>query len=526
VPTKPDYPCKRIEKNVEQWLKKIQERNEDSARLNQEAVVIFHPFYSQMEPNDLIISIEHCHSCEHHNVSLRHDPAEYLDKAGKFIKVLANLIFDHGFRIRLGVSIIPADIKIKHDHNEIGSRVGAFEIQIAYKRATRNGGSGENEIELLYSKLNTRRWPSKSVLEKRLASFMSKIDDKSVRKKVDFFKSSTEFTNITDGNHSYPKGHCSWTDVPISDSYWSFQYSRRQSHQWVYDFRLDPEDLPLSEPPTATARFHSGEDIFINSVAFTPDCIEPFPLQGKVKSYTGNSKSSAKRLTVNLKYQLNEVEVNESDCISLGSWNREINLTLDGFPFELEALYLLDKKHDLHLWNFQQMKPDFVNTATGENELSRKSVFHFLRQIAWEIIEIVQKKEKKDIVRHPSSNQPVILNSAYTEITLDWLFNHPSNFSHGKGDWVTVSFLENLFGNLNTVETNEAAKDEASQVLNRSGDIPTSNPFNAPDLSSQSTSMNAQSKSNPNRSMTDSQRKSVNLRIWHGMRPLKISESL
>jgi hypothetical protein len=101
--------------------------------------------------------------------SNRHNSKEYIEKAQSLMKTFSSYLFHENYCVRFGISIIPADLKGSSSSCQC-NRVGAFEIQIAYKSPL----SKSVEIDILYSKLQTRRWPSKSVVEKRLEAFCNK----------------------------------------------------------------------------------------------------------------------------------------------------------------------------------------------------------------------------------------------------------------------------------------------------------------------------------------------------------------
>jgi hypothetical protein len=54
----------------------------------------YYTAYNSMEPLDLIVSVEHCCNCEHHSMTLRHDPREYADYSDAALLVLARKL--HG----------------------------------------------------------------------------------------------------------------------------------------------------------------------------------------------------------------------------------------------------------------------------------------------------------------------------------------------------------------------------------------------------------------------------------------------
>jgi glutathionyl-hydroquinone reductase len=49
--------------------------------------------YKKLEKFDMVIYIEHCHNCQHHNVSVRHDLQEYVRYSDKFLRILGQVSF-------------------------------------------------------------------------------------------------------------------------------------------------------------------------------------------------------------------------------------------------------------------------------------------------------------------------------------------------------------------------------------------------------------------------------------------------
>jgi hypothetical protein len=143
LPLKPEYPCKRIEQSVDEWLKRMRELNRleadphyhsdlltanvptSFASSSSSPVIVYHPAYEIMEEHDIILSIEHCHNCEHHNVSLRHNSKEYIEKAQSLMKTFSSYLFHENYCVRFGISIIPADLK-GSSYSCQSNLVGAF----------------------------------------------------------------------------------------------------------------------------------------------------------------------------------------------------------------------------------------------------------------------------------------------------------------------------------------------------------------------------------------------------------------
>ena len=123
-----------------------------------------------LEENDIIISVEHCCNCEHHNgLSLRHDAKKCnpffsffsysisslklssnyapldLDMARKMLQFCTKLVHSCSLNLRVGVALLP----LVSD-----SRIGAFEVA-----AIQRGRIGKPISRVLHSKLETGNAP-------------------------------------------------------------------------------------------------------------------------------------------------------------------------------------------------------------------------------------------------------------------------------------------------------------------------------------------------------------------------------
>lgn len=178
-PTKPNWPGPSTGHSTEGWVKKTRAARDLAAReadLRAAAVAEYtrarsFAAYQKLEVNDIVVSIEHCVNCHCHNVTLRHQPKEYIANADAFLVSVAHMAHEFNLKCRVGVTRFPADITAKTRETDANSRVGAFEIQVAYR-----GADNSIHTEVLHSKLSTRRWPSKQVVEKRFRSFCSKYN--------------------------------------------------------------------------------------------------------------------------------------------------------------------------------------------------------------------------------------------------------------------------------------------------------------------------------------------------------------
>ena len=116
--------------------------------------------FDYMEPNDIIVTIEHCANCEHHQSHTQH----------------INDIFRHMAKLvqRAILSRFPfIKVYLKPIDGTV-SRLGAFEIQYAIKT------EDQPTIVTLWSKLNTGIWPSIYNLLNKIATLVPMLNIKCV----------------------------------------------------------------------------------------------------------------------------------------------------------------------------------------------------------------------------------------------------------------------------------------------------------------------------------------------------------
>ena len=216
----------------------------------------------QTAPLDLLICVEHCHSCHTHNMSNKHDVRQYVNLADAFLKLLVETCHSANVCCRVGVSrygtllqehLPPSSGKAsgggnqleafttsKDKQGEMQSRIGAFEIMVMYRAPTsssegKGGGESSNVsnndglvAEILHSKLTTMRWPARSVVEKRLLSFLSKfnVPARDTRLEASELSALLQEEGGTDGLCTYPVGPFVPLDnIKVSHSDWNFPQS-------------------------------------------------------------------------------------------------------------------------------------------------------------------------------------------------------------------------------------------------------------------------------------------------------------
>ena len=125
--------------------------------------------YKYLEECDILISVESCCNCDCHQTSLRHSEGEYVSKANSTLRHAVQVLYDLRPSVRIGICRINVNSTNKRLYHVSNTRIGAFEIQVAYKDS-----AGFISYDLLHSKLMSTRWPSKTVVEKRLKAFLTK----------------------------------------------------------------------------------------------------------------------------------------------------------------------------------------------------------------------------------------------------------------------------------------------------------------------------------------------------------------
>jgi hypothetical protein len=197
--------------------------------------ITYFTIYKHMQPQTIIISVEHCHSCEDHPMTLRHNEQEYLDKSEAIIRQLAERIHSSYPCVQVGVMRVPAIV----DRRGEGSveRMGALEVQIAYASADYEQKHNTPDVELLHSKLGTRRWPSRVVLEKRLQSFLSR------QQSLQYFH-HIPGAGEREAVAAARNAAFSWYSCPLANPRWESKAATNKESSmesdvtWVFDYRV------------------------------------------------------------------------------------------------------------------------------------------------------------------------------------------------------------------------------------------------------------------------------------------------
>jgi hypothetical protein len=189
---------------------------------------------------------------------------------------------------RVGVTRMRARITSKCKHTDADSRIGACEVQIAYKDV-----NGVVQTEILHSKLQSRRWPSRVVMEKKFRSFIS-------QNKVAVHPPRLNPHGVqTDVAQSYPIDFIKWEDITLADPDWTFsqgrdplavdlncnfdralsQEQRTLNIEWVYDARLFSHIIEAAVPThQSPPPFPGASEVLKPCRPQTASTLRPCPL--------------------------------------------------------------------------------------------------------------------------------------------------------------------------------------------------------------------------------------------------------
>lgn len=455
-PTKAEYPSKSISGDVDKWLQRMRRERygESKSTSKMEDLPLPEPryfaAYQKMEDRDLIITIEHCHNCQHHNVTTRHKEEEYVNHSSTFLRVLAQIAHECGVCARVGVGRIKANVTPKCSTSDQDSRIGAFEIQIAYKQP-----NGKVVPVLLHSKLTTRRWPSKSVLEKRFRAFVAKAKVSTSGGDSSDGRSGNNARMATDSAEPYPVGSCHWALSPVANPAWSFALieaaaaapsasstagastgasvpfaagtfaspatnappaaaatSSIPSVQWAFDLR------ELSDAPP---KFAIGSTIRVHQLNYAPNCTERHALLAVVKEYVDPEDPHSSDVIVKPMYHVQEVKVPQRNCVNLSSYtDRMTEYSPEEVPIELQVLILLAKRNNLISWDFSG--GNGRKESNGDICLSRKAFYTQVRKLSWAAEKKLAGGRGKFLLAHPTTGEEVDTQLSYSEEVINWVF--------------------------------------------------------------------------------------------------------
>jgi len=434
-PTRAEWPGKSTGRSVEEWLqkmKKIRAETEGDKGNNSEQLPTakFYGAYQKLQKTDLVISVEHCWNCEHHKVSLRHDPAQYVSMADSFLKNLAQVAHSSGIKARVGVCRFRADVTPKSKPSDIDSRIGSCEIQVAYRTV-----KGDTVTEMLHSKLVSQRWPSKSVAEKRLRSFLSKLDIPTYDSLLPPSIAPVQNSENSNENSAlgYPVGLCEWKDTPLFLDDWTFTPPKGGASlnvQWVFDYR-SAEEIELPKCPIGSMVYVTGIEfkfqpketsIPSHSPAFmSVTRMERYPLLGVIKDYV--TRPNGIFIKVKIKYVSDEIEVTESQCILSDEYEGQdcVFSSISEVPAAIDILLHLAKQLDILYWDVDENAGDNEDISRNEIYLSRTSFFNQVRKLSWKV-EALIAVPGRTIFKHPLCEDCADIQLSYSDQVIQWIF--------------------------------------------------------------------------------------------------------
>ena len=173
-PTRPAFPGERTERSVRDWLKRHRgsSASQDAAapvRARRRASAVpykAHRFEAGLAPGDVLVTVEHCHSCSLHAASLRHDESRYTGMCLAIEAAVAARL-THSKQLRLLVLRVPCDLSKE--------RIGAMEVQ-----ACVSGLSGTFQRHI-HSKLASGRWPCPKAIAKAAADLVREAAEADLR---------------------------------------------------------------------------------------------------------------------------------------------------------------------------------------------------------------------------------------------------------------------------------------------------------------------------------------------------------
>ena len=194
------------EKNNVEQLKTIEDKDEKEKK-DADYLKDFTE-YNNLKPNEYIITIEHCASCEEHkNITQHQTDTIFKELAIKYQKIIqerfpfikvflkpidVEIVKNEKFKLPLvlenGKSYPPYP-KLNNQFKQC--RIGAFEIQIATL-----DDKNQKLIRIIHSKLKTKKFPDVNTVLKKIVSFMPKFNLKLVLYDKEDYEELEKMNNI------------------------------------------------------------------------------------------------------------------------------------------------------------------------------------------------------------------------------------------------------------------------------------------------------------------------------------------
>lgn len=423
----------RTMKSIHEYNIKMKEEREGKPRPPPKSINL-ERYYKLLEPLDILITIEHCHSCKRHNSTLKHIEQDYVNYCNVCFSILVYYLHKRNICARVGVTRFPAEIYKKIQDSNMTSevtnfnRVGAFEIQIASR-------VGNNvQYDILHSKLHARRWPKLKVsghdgdttyvIDKRISNLLDKHLERFTTYKANNNDDIIEMN--TDGNIdcAYPIGHIEWNQLEISDETWKYPLNNNGTETqdlssqicWIYDTRNLANPQKKKPKSIFNVPYPIGSIVSASNITNVKGTsVERHSVQSEVVDYIENQPD---KVMIKLNYS-NEVITVDLNSLSSVNSTLDNNQLSNDIPKELECCLLL-KMNRFGINSIWKVIDSTDKQNNDEVILSYNSFYLQLRELVYEL-EKLSLQPGTVYVQHPITNENIDLQLAYSKSSIEWI---------------------------------------------------------------------------------------------------------
>ena len=461
----------RTMKSIHEYNIKMKEEREGRPRPPAKSINL-ERYYKLLEPLDIIITIEHCHSCKRHNSTLKHIEQDYINYCNVCFSILVYYLHKHNVCARVGVTRFPAEIYKKIQDSNMTSevtnfnRVGAFEIQIASR-------VGNNvQYDILHSKLHARRWPklrinetngdTTYVIDKRISNLLDKHLERFPTYKSNNLDDIIEMESEGNIDCPYPLGHVEWSQLEISDESWRYPLNSSDtdpqdcSNQlcWIYDTRKLANPQKKKPKSIFNVPYPIGSMVNATDVSNVKGTsVERHPIQSEIVDYIENQPD---KVMIKLNYSNEAIVVN---LISLSRLNSTVdsNQSSNDIPKELECCLLL-KMNRFGINSFWKILDSTDKQNNDEIVLSYNSFYSQLRELVYELEKLCSIPDSFQ-VQHPITNENIDLQLAYSRSSIEWIESRLGNKEVNTKllELLSIKSTEDVQSNNTNVESQENA---------------------------------------------------------------------
>lgn len=480
----------RTIKSIHEYNIKMKEEREGRPRPPAKSINL-ERYYKLLEPLDIIITIEHCHSCKRHNSTLKHIEHDYINYCNICFSILVYYLHKHNVCARIGVIRFPAEIYKKIQDSNMTSevtnfnRVGAFEIQIA-SRVDNNV-----QYDILHSKLHARRWPklrinetngdTTYVIDKRISKLLDKHLERFPTYKSNHLDGMVEMKSEGNIDCPYPLGHVEWNHLEISDESWKYPSNSNDtdpqdcSNQicWIYDTRELAN--PQNKKPKSIFNVPYPIGSMVNATGVSNvkgTSVERHCVQSEIVDYIENQPD---KVMIKLNYSNEAIVVNLN---SLSRFNSTVdsNQSSNGIPKELECCLLL-KMNRFGINSFWKILDSADKQSNDELILSYNSFYSQLRELVYELEKLCSMPNSFQ-VQHPITNESIDLQLAYSRSSIEWIESRFGNKEVNTKllELLSIKSSEDILSNNTNVEgegnatTIDAITDTGTTIINTTTD--------------------------------------------------------